>query len=166
MLELHTSIKKLDMAQLKRVYSQSIAADGCLFYQSYDCNQQLLEAEQDFYQFVSDFLRMDQSLIAVWTVDGGYQSVLRLEPYLDGFLITGLETLPEARRKGYAFSLLEAVVDICPRYDIRKLYSHIKRSNHPSLALHDKLGFHIYLDYAVYVDDTIDSGAYTLLLEI
>lgn len=166
MLELHASMKKLDMAQLKRVYSESIAADGRHSYCDYDINRQILEAEQDFYQFVCDFLRMDQSLIAVWAVESSYKSVLRLEPYLDGFLLTGLETLPEARRKGYAFSLIEAVIAICPDYHIQKLYSHIKRSNHPSLALHNKLGFHTCLDYAVYVDATVDCDAYTLVLEI
>ena len=92
MLEIFTSVRRIDFQQLIQVYEESIKKDGMELYSHLDDNRQVLEAEQDFYRFLSDFLRIPGAFYALWTVDGSYRAALRIEPYKDGALLTGLET--------------------------------------------------------------------------
>ena len=88
--------------------------------------------------FVQEFLHTDDARIAVWTLEGTYKTALRLEKYADGFLLSGLETAQDARRKGYAYSLLHAVIQECKNLKQCKLYSHVRKSNRASIQLHEK----------------------------
>ncbi len=96
----------------------------------------------------------------MWTADGAYVSVLRLEPYVDGYLLTGLETAPAARGKGYATMLMRAMLDIFPE----RIYSHVQMKNTASLALHQNVGFKILYDYAHLLDGTVSRNYYTLVV--
>ena len=72
--------------------------------------------------------------------------------------MTALETAPGQRRKGYAFRLLGAVLGTLDG----PVYSHVVKSNLPSLALHERLGFRRIQESALYLDGSLDHRACTL----
>ena len=149
-----------------QVYDQSLQEFGSERYPWLDQNEQRLEAEQDFYLYLRDFLRPKDSIIAVWEDEGSYVSALRLEAYRDGVLIEGLETLPYHRQKGYAINLLKAVLLYLEGIHCRRVYSHIHKKNIPSIRTHLSCGFDCLLDYSVYIDGSVDNYSYTYMKEI
>lgn len=142
MLEIIHSIKKLDIAQLMYVYTQSNSESG-----------DILQTEQDFYWDLLDFFAQSGTFYAVWHADDMYASAVRVEAYRDGYIIAGLETAPTARNKGYAKKLITAVIDHLPKSC--KLYSHVDKKNIPSIAVHTACGFERILEHAVYLDGSV-----------
>lgn len=166
MLEIINSVRRMDFRQLIQVYEESLKKEGMERYPDLDVNRQLLEAEQDFYRFLTDFLHMSGALYALWTVDGIYRAALRIEPYKDGVLITGLETAPDCRRRAYASSLIEAVLRYVSQNGINKVYSHISNQNIASVMTHQKCGFRKISDCAVFLDGSVNRKSSTYLVEI
>lgn len=119
-------------------------------------------AEKDFYCYLKDcFFRTEGAVYSILEVGGQYVSALRYEPYMDGFLISALETKPSERMKGCAYNLL---MDVLPQIG-GKVYSHVAKKNAASLAVHKKCGFRIISDQARYLDGSVNSRAYTLCYE-
>ena len=151
MLHMARSLRELEFSRLMEIYIEANlekAEEGLT----------LLEAEQDFYQYLREvFFATPGALYFVWVEKGRYISALRLEPYQDGWLLAALETAPEHRRKGYGRKLMEAVLSL-PEFD--RIYSHIHRNNLPSIGLHEACGFQKILDYGVYIDGSVNR--YTL----
>ena len=87
-----------------------------------------------------------------------YISALRVEPYLDGFLISGLHTEKAHRRKGYATKLLRMVTDDLPGV----VYSHILHKNIASVRAHSNCGFVKMIAYAKLLDGTVSSRYSTM----
>ncbi len=120
----------------------------------------LLQAEQDFYQYLSDsFFSSPGAVYAIWVEREEYISALRLEPYKDGLLLEALETAPQYRRKGYATKLIEEVLT---EFSNGNIYSHVSKTNAASLAVHKKCGFYKISDSATYIDGSVNSRAVTL----
>ena len=121
----------------------------------------LLEAEQDFYDYLSRvFFRTPGAVYALWEGEGSYASALRLEPYKDGLILSALETAPHLRRRGYGKLLVDAVLSQFPR---EKIYSHIAKDNVASRNLHEALGFRKISDHALYLDGSSDHRCDTYL---
>ena len=159
MLLLATKLHQLSFSALMAVYEDGNRENGALTHPHLPKPQQLLQAEQSFYQYLSEcFFSTDGAVYAIWEENGRYLSALRLEPYEDGLLLAALETLPSHRRKGYGEMLIRAVQAQFPQ----KIYSHVRKRNAPSLAIHQKCGFSQILDYARYIDGSVDHGAVTL----
>lgn len=155
MLLYFTSPVGLDITQLMRVYRESLDS-GDLF-----------SSLQDFYEYwLQDFFSLKGAVCAVWEENGEYVSAMRLEPYQDGFLVTGLETLPERRQQGMSGKLMSALLQRLKSDAVIKLYSHIRRKNVPSLRLHKSNGFIRYSDHAVFLDGSISRNYDTYILEI
>lgn len=165
MLKIVKSTRELDFYKLTRVYEQSIRNDGALFYPSLSPERQIICAEQDFYNYLNVFFSDNISFCALWHEDENYMSAMRMEPYRDGFLISGLETLPEARGRGYACKLLRTTVNYLINNGSSRVYSHVDKRNIPSLSVHKKAGFCIISDCARYVDGSVTHQSYTLCLE-
>ena len=120
-------------------------------------------AEQDFRQYLNEvFFPTSGAILALWEMQGKYVCALRLEPYKDGFLLAGLETHPDQRKKGYAATLIAAVQQ---RMESVKIYSHVNKRNVASLKTHEKCGFRVISDRAVYINGSVDSRCYTFLYE-
>lgn len=165
MLRIITRIHQLDFNQLMNVYRDSILQDGMLRYPHLDEGQRILEAEQDQYAFLREFFKTPGAVLAVWVSEGMYCASLRAEPYADGFLLAGLETAPDKRRRGYAKALVENVIShLSPKRC--RLYSHIDKSNMPSVKLHEACGFEKINDHAAFIDGSIDYHTYTYIREI
>lgn len=111
-----------------------------------------------------DFFTMPETMCCVWVVNELYCSILRLEPYMDGYLITGLETPVQFRRNGYAEQLIRSAIKYLFDRDVQIIYSHIENRNVASVVLHKKIGFAKIYDYAKYVDGTISANAATFLI--
>lgn len=143
MILLANGSSDLNMEKLSRVY----------------CRDNELERNR-FCDDVYDYFAMHIGGYAVWQEGEDYVCAVRLEPYRDGFLISCLQTGEGFRRQGYAESLIRAMQLKLGK----KLYSHVAKSNRPSLQLHQKCGFCRISDTAVLLDGTVTSRYVTLCL--
>jgi len=160
MLLVAKNMNQLHFGELMRVYSQTNRENGAQYFPNETIPRQEMLAEQDFYLYLREcFFKTPDAVYAIWAESGKYVSVLRLEPYREGFLLAGLETAPEHRRKGYARKLMMAVLAYVGE---KKVYSHVSKKNIASLRVHEKCGFGIIADHAVYVDGSAQKDAYTL----
>ena len=159
MLFLAKNLREISFSQLMEIYEEGNLENGGLMHPDLPENQQLMYAEQAFYQFLAEaFFPVPGAVYALWVEDGRYRSALRLEPYEDGLLLEALETAPKYRRQGYAEKLMRAVQEAFPQ----KIYSHVSKRNKASLAIHEKCGFRQVLDYARYIDGSVAHNAITL----
>ena len=167
MLKTINKISQLNFSELMSVYVEGNAENGAEFYPHLSKENQIREAEMDFYRYLHDvFFQIDHAFYAVWEVNRHYLAALRMEPYRDGWLLTALETAPDERGKGYATNLINSVKNDLLVSGNVKIYSHVSRRNIPSLSVHRKCGFHKIFDYAVYLDGSVRHTSDTLLCEI
>lgn len=159
MLYLATKLQQLNFTQLMEVYAEGNRENGALMYPELSEAQQILNAEQTFYQYLAEsFFSAPGAVYAVWVERGVYVSALRLEQYEDGLLLEALETHPQFRRQGYAEKLIRVVQEHFPL----RIYSHVSKRNVASRAVHEKCGFCQVLDYAKYIDGSVARKAVTL----
>jgi len=166
MLQIKTSFDRIDFRQLCRVYSDELLNAGKKDYPYFSENLQILEAEQDFYHFLSEFFRLDDAFYAIWIEEGRYQSALRVEPYQDGVIFTGLQTALESRNKGYASALMEETLRYLSINGVCRVYSHIRKDNRASIQCHIENGFEKILDYSVYINGDVDRHCHTYLKKL
>lgn len=159
MLYLATKLHELNFGQLMAVYEEGNRENAALFFPDLSEGQQMIQAEQSFYQYLQEgFFSAPGAVYALWVENCVYVSALRLEPYEDGLLLEALETAPDQRRKGYAEKLIRAV----QAQFSQKIYSHVSKKNAASMAVHEKCGFRQVLDYAKYIDGSVVRTAVTL----
>ena len=166
MLKVIYSLRQLDFYSLIRVHEQSILHDGMLNYPGESSEQQRIIAEQEFYNYLRSFFFEEKSFYALWIEDGQYMSAARLQPYRDGFLLTGLETMPDVRGKGYAGMLLASVKEFLKFTGVTNIYSRVEKKNSFSLSAHKTAGFEVISESARYLDGSVTSNAYTLCLNL
>ena len=165
MLKLFHSLNSIHFSKLMHVYSESNRKNADIQFPQEERNLALMQVEQDFYQYLKQcFFTTHGAFYAVWQQSDVYVSALRVEPFQDGMLITGLETAPEHRRCGYAVQLIGAVADILRQQGLHCIYSHVDKQNHPSLKAHLACGFDRVLEHAVYIDGSVVRSACTLQL--
>lgn len=163
MLQIIRSIKELPFSKWMEVYTESNRKSGREDYPDLSEYRQLINAEQDHFQYLREvFFTTENAFCAAWRLGDRYAAALRAEPYRDGYLITALETAPEARGKGYATALVEATLPYIETLGSRSIYAHVSKDNAQSLAVHKSCGFEIMLDHAVYIDGSVLQSAYTL----
>lgn len=161
MLILARSLRELFFRGLMDIYIEGNQENGEELWPGLSPNEQVLRAEQDFYQYLRErFFTVPGAVYAVWEENGKYVSALRLEPYKDGLLLEALETVPELRRQGYAAKLIRAVQLRCGS---TKIYSHVGKWNEASLKTHEKCGFRRILSYAAYIDGSVNNRSYTMV---
>lgn len=164
MLKIAEKLNELDFGQLMAVYEEGNLENGAEFWPELPRGQQILRAEQDFYQYLREcFFTTEGAIYALWEIDGKYVSALRLEPYQDGLLLEALETAPEHRHKGYASKLIRAVLE---QVTNQKVYSHVSKRNAASLRTHEKCGFNRILEHAVYADGSVLTSSCTFCSQI
>ena len=73
MLYLATKLRELDFRQLMSVYEEGNQENGELFFSELPEGQQLLQAEQNFYQYLKEgFFTVDGAVYAIWMENGMY----------------------------------------------------------------------------------------------
>lgn len=163
MLKIVEHPRELSFPLLMAVYREENRKNGVEDFPEEPELRQLELAEDGFRRYLWEvFFRTPGAFYALWEENGSYVSALRVEPYRDGLLLAGLETLPEKRGCGYGETLVEAVQHL-PQ--VKKLYSHVEKSNAPSLALHKKRGFRLISQTATYIDGSVTSRAVTFVWE-
>lgn len=163
MLLVAKSLQELRFSSLMMVYEEGNRENGHDFYPHLSSQQQLLQAEQDFYAYLrEDFFRQPGAAYYIWSEKGRYVSALRLEPCQDGLLLEALETHPEYRGRGYAKMLIRSVLETA---EYERIYVHISRRNAPSIAVHTACGFRKILGHAVYADGSVLHSNDTYLYE-
>lgn len=159
MLKIVEKLEDLRFRQLMDVYAESVLDNGQEHYPRLSENLQILEAEQDFYQYLRDcFFATEGAFYALWIQDDTYVSALRLEPYEDGLLLEALETGPDHRQRNYAKALIREVLHYVGD---TKVYSHVHKKNIPSLRTHEACGFYRILEYARYIDGSFRENSCT-----
>lgn len=157
-------LHRLRFGELMEVYAESVAENGADFYPECSENEQILQAQQDFYAYLAqEFFAQEQDCYCIWEEDGRYVCALRLQRYRDGLLLEALETRPQARRRGYAEKLIHAVQ---AQIGEQVLYSHISHKNAASIAVHRKCGFVKISDSAVYADGSVNDRCGTYRYQI
>ena len=162
MLTVATSLRQLNWAQLMALYEEGNRENGEDLYPLEEPAQQLMLAEQDFYDYLrEEFFSQSGDRYCLWVEDGIYVSALRLQDYRDGLLLEALETHPQYRGRGYAKKLVAAVLEGVSG----KVYSHISPRNGPSLAVHKACGFQKILAHSVYADGSVNARCHTYRYE-
>lgn len=163
MLKVIENIRQLDFAALMSVYEETNILSGKEQYPNLTESEQLREAEQVFYQYLySVFFRQKGARYVVWVENRNYISAMRVEPYLDGFLLCGLETAPSFRKMGYAKKMICAFQESTRE---QKLYSHISKRNAASIQTHISCNFRIIKDYATHLDGSVFRDSVTMLYD-
>lgn len=157
------SLQEVNYSQMMRVYEESNKRYADAEYPRLPQSLAMINAEQDFYAYLREFFSTEGAFYAVWVVDGEYKSALRMEPYADGYLLAGLETVPAEREKGYATQLIREALLFFRKISNAAVYSHVDKDNIPSLAVHKSCGFVCIREDADYIDGTHKEGAYTLM---
>ena len=155
MLLIAKHISQINMTQLAYVYKESNRRQANEFRDDRPEGLRLLDAEMDLYEYLCEFLRDRNSFCAIWLENDRYVAAVRIEPFLDGMLLSGLETASAERGKGIAGRLLHEVVIFLAGHGYKKVYSHIARHNYSSVSVHVRNGFVKSLDYARCVDGSI-----------
>lgn len=167
MLVVISSVRELRFGELMGVYAESNLVLGRRQWPHETQDRQLALAEQDFYDYLRRcFFKIPGAVYCVWQEAGHYVSALRLEPWKDGLLLTGLETAPEQRGKGYACDLIRGVQAYLAQQGTVRLYSHISKRNDASIGVHEKCGFRKLSDHAAYNDGSVDMKARTYIYEL
>ena len=136
MLVICKKLHQIRFGQLMAVYEEGNRENGQDHYPNLSPGEQMLRAEQDFYQYLKDdFYLAAEAVYYLWQINNRYVSALRMEVYRDGLLLEALETILDQRGKGYASSLVCAVQQL-PELDGRKIYSHVGKKNEASLKAH------------------------------
>lgn len=165
MLSIIRNRREIPFGDLLTIYEETLTKNGREYYPDQPPYKQRFLAEHDFYTYLTDcFFRTPGAYYALWYAEGRTTAALRMEPYLDGFLLEGLETAPDCRRRGYAVLLVQSVLDGLPENG-QKIYSHVARDNAASLAVHRKCGFRKILAYARCIDGSILPEMITMLFE-
>lgn len=135
MIQLITRLAEMDLDQLAQLYDLDTP-----------------DEQNRFFDTLQDtFFSIEGACYYVLTKDERYLAALRLEPYADGWLLSGLQTHHAHRRKGYGMQLVQAVAQE------RLVYSHIRHNNRASIALHIRAGFCKISDTARLLDGTVTS---------
>ena len=161
MLKIINRSSELVYSEWMYIYEESLRKRARMTYPDLTAQEQLLRAEQDFYGDLRCFLAGD----GICATYGGVAAV-RFEPYLDGVLLEGLETAPEARKNGAATALLRAVLSYLAGQGVTRIYSHIEKRNSASLAVHIKCGFTCIQEFAEFIDGSVSFGFQTYLYKI
>lgn len=163
MLKAFSALKDLQFAALMAIYEEGNRENGQEFYPHLPPQEQILQAEQDFYNFLrTDFFTRDGDVYCIWEENGQYRSALRLQKFQDGLLLEAMETHPQYRGRGYAKKLITAAL---AQADAEKVYVHISRRNAASIAVHSACGFRKILPYARYADGSVLHNSDTWLYE-
>ena len=163
MLKIYCKLGEMNFSKLMEVYAEGNADNAAEFYSDDDPSVGMMNAEQDFYQYLKEvFFNSKDAVYAIWEENAVYISALRLEPYQDGLLLEALETHPDYRRKGYARKLLCAVLAYLKSSNYKVIYSHIHKQNFPSIKTHLSCGFARIAEHAVYIDGSVNSHSCTM----
>ena len=157
MLKVFLNYQELNIHDLFMVYEESLQMNAD------QKGAAIIQAEDEFSSYLEEvFFCSPGAFYAIWTENNRYVSALRMEPFEDGFLLSGLETASNERNKGYATKLLQAVVEYATDTNRLPIYSHIHKRNAVSLALHLKCGFTLFRDCGRLIDGTVSGNYYTL----
>ena len=160
------SLNELNFEALIAVYEEGNICNGAERYPEESATMQKRLAELDFEDYLrQSFFRQPGASYCVYVENGSYISAARVEPFDNGFLISGLETRPDCRRNGYGRKLMENLILTCKGKGKLPIYSHVNERNIASMRLHLQCGFRVYKDTARYLDGSVHSDSKTLIYE-
>lgn len=157
---------ELDFDALAALYEEELRTAGEKQYRNASSWEQLLLAQSDFAAYLTDtFFCQQQTAYCVLKEDGKYLCAARVEPYADGYLLTGLTTRPGFRGAGNGKKLLTALLEHCTQTGMLPIYSHVANKNLPSAHLHLSCGFRVYKESARFLDGTVSAESKTYIYE-
>ena len=158
MLRLVKNRSQIDMDQFCCAYEETLSQDGA------SPERYFSERDRLYWYLREVFFNDPEAFCGLWEIQGRCVSILRMERYRDGFHVSGLETSPDARGRGFAKSLIRAVIDsMMESYGSVTIYSHIKKNNFRSIQVHLSCGFIKITDSARLLDGSFSSEYCTFL---
>ena len=151
MLLYFQSMTEIDHARLMCIYQESNLDNISYFFP--DCKDEaegLRKVEERFISFLNtDFWGKPENTYYIWEDDGKWVSALRLTRLKDFYWVEGLETAPDARRRGYAVRLYKAIFDRLKELEGSvHVQCAVGHKNEASLKTHESAGFQIKSRYA------------------
>ncbi len=162
MLKVIMNARELDICKLRDVYAESLGDHVSLADNKFFGNTDILRKQEQFYSDTYAFLRDSHGFYGIWVENDNYVSAVRVERFLDGVLLSGLETAPKHRGQGFAKYLIGAVAKHLAQQSVEKLYSHVSKNNGVSLSVHRACGFKVIGDGAIFLDGSASSCYVTL----
>ena len=166
LLKIARDITEISYTQMCEIYETTILADAATNFGAMDSNLAVILAQQDLYGYLRQvFFKVSGARCGFWIVDDVACAALRIEPYDEGYLISGLETAPDKRRKGYAEALVRSTVAYLFAEGVLRVYAHVMKENISSMNLHSKVGFQKISEKATFIDGTVSADACTFCLK-
>ena len=106
-----------------------------------DLTAAIQEEEKYFMGFLERFFKKEENTYYVLTVEDRWVSALRLTKMDDFYYMESLETTPEYRKHGYAFELINEVIDLLKQRGSVSIRSNVRKTNIASVETHKKCGF-------------------------
>lgn len=179
MLKIAEHLDELRFDELAEVYHYDLEVEG-VDDRDFLPEEWLSCMKAEFWGFLSArfFSREERfgnvrPFYAIWEVGGQYVSAVRVRVYEQGFLLEALQTREDARGKGYASALLEAVTAYLAQWGHFQVYAHVRDWKTQVRNLLEARGFRKIQDYAVRKDPCEwppyyyrENGYLTYLLEL
>ena len=143
-----TTYTQLDTAALMAVYAESNRENAEEMFPELDQADGVLKVETGFLDFLkTDFFAKQNNTYFVLEEGGEWLAALRTTELPERlFYLEALETRPDARRRGYAAKLINAVIAELSKGGPFRLRDCVDKMNIPSVKTHEKCGFRIVGD--------------------
>lgn len=140
-----TNYDQLDTAALMAVYAGSNLENAEEMFPELEREAGVRKVEEGFLDFLkNDFFAKDNNTYFVLEEGGEWFAALRISELPDRlFYLEALETRPDARRRGYAAKLINAVIAELSKGGPFRLRDCVDKMNIPSVKTHEKSGFSI-----------------------
>ena len=146
--------EKVDFSSLFSVYSETISAS--------EMKKGTIRGQTEFITSWQDFLSTQNAYLGIWQVCDTCASMVRFEPYRDGYIFSWLETMPQMRNNGAAKALIDAMTHWAVAQNYCPIYCHIDKRNFASIKVFTSCGFSITGKPAVFLDGSVYSSHHTL----
>lgn len=158
-LRVFCSSENLDYAQLDQIYLESSLENAVSWYPELSPDDALNQYEQGHHAYLENDFFAHGGIFMVLECRQRYVSALRLYPLeAERYYLEALETRPDARKLGYAKTLLQEMMLYLNEHTcVCSVRSHVSKRNLASLRTHASVGFHAETDYVM--EDGVRDGS-------
>lgn len=167
LLEFTTMTDDQAMRMIRSIYTEGCRENAQLEWRHPDTSDlaaAIAAEEQDFLEFVREFLSEERNRYYVLEENDEWVSALRLTHIDDFYYLEALETAENHRKEGCAVHLMNEVITLLRTRGAVELRSNVDKENTASLATHKKCGFEIAEENGVnYISGTQSEYVYGML---
>ena len=155
------------LRMIRSIYTEGCRENAQLEWRHPDTSDlaaAIAEEENDFLEFVREFLSEDRNRYYILEENGEWVSALRLTRIDNFYYLEALETAENHRQEGCAVRLMREVIALLRTRGSVELRSNVDKENLASLATHKKCGFTIAEENGInYISGTQSEYVYGML---